>query len=503
MDILVLHCISERFPRYQPKYLILITKKQFQERINATEAVYRECWGILSDLKTGNQLESKNFLRFQPLLAKALYEIQIFRKKIHSEKDETIERRAKFPHPKSFAKKMSRLKIYLYLLDEVIGIGKCLGDCFIWPFFDGNDILDEHAMNERQFHMPTGIGGLGEISFIERAPFFRGCLVLYHGITSFLRMGDVSLYNPISGNLVAIGEIKTTKLENNILSLNITLVGKKGTRSELAPLPDPKDNAAKSEQSVSDFHQFRLKKQVERIKNALKEKKTLGNFALTLQGDLLNELQEVLKSAKCDRFVFRPTSKTLLFSAYKLRNQAISKRLLNRRNFDAMKKVKVGATHLTQFAQSLKQQNGQIVLDWFYTKGFSNYSLERGTVPLLWWPLKLEHIRKIIFHEIVVSTIYSPVNFVQKLRDLGCEVVPNVGTYEHRIYKQIGNHRHEIKGFETFVRLIQRHLIPEDAIISSISNTFSAIETLSKPPGTVNINIHQEFSKDAVGTLKP
>ena len=63
-----------------------------------------------------------------------------------------------------------------------------------------------------QFYAPPGIGGLGELNFIEDARLVKGHLGLYHGMTTFLRLGDISFINMEGLSLSAVAELKTTKI---------------------------------------------------------------------------------------------------------------------------------------------------------------------------------------------------------------------------------------------------------------------------------------------------
>ena len=73
---------------------------------------------------------------------------------------------------------------------------------------------------------------MGEIQFIRHVPVVAGHLVLYHGITTFLRVGDVSLIS-LDGTrrVAAIGELKTRPdHEDEMLNISLLLHGPRSNR---------------------------------------------------------------------------------------------------------------------------------------------------------------------------------------------------------------------------------------------------------------------------------
>ena len=94
-----------------------------------------------------------------------------------------------------------------------IAIGRSLGDSFAWFFYHSErKHLEEHLKHERQLHMPPGIGGIGELEFLDKTRVIDNHLVIYHGTTTFLRIGDVSFLDMKTLRLTAIGELKTKEI---------------------------------------------------------------------------------------------------------------------------------------------------------------------------------------------------------------------------------------------------------------------------------------------------
>lgn len=106
---------------------------------------------------------------------------------------------------------MAALDKYKLGARRLAATGQMIGDAFIWPFYrSSGDILIEHSKESYQPFIPSGLGGLGELKFISGQKKLLDHFVIYHGVTSFLRMGDISLVDVNTQAVVALGDIKTS-----------------------------------------------------------------------------------------------------------------------------------------------------------------------------------------------------------------------------------------------------------------------------------------------------
>lgn len=114
---------------------------------------------------------------------------------------------------------------YQNALTEAIKVGRVIGDSFAWIFYQGErNRLQKHFLHEPIFKIPSGIGGRGELAFVKRFGVFNGHLLIYHGITSFLLIGDVSLWNLASNTITAIGELKAGKVTESGFGMRLHLI---------------------------------------------------------------------------------------------------------------------------------------------------------------------------------------------------------------------------------------------------------------------------------------
>ncbi len=187
------------------------TRDHLIRLIDDIEAQYLICWNVLRTLKETkvDALFLPELLKFQPTLRHALLKQEDMRDVIHKEKRRLITKKENL-NSSWFRKRMRSLDNYLEILDNSISIGKCLGDSFAWLFYQRDrHLLRKHCEAPRVFHTPTRIGGLGELQFINNIQRLQGQIVICHSTTTFLRLGDLSLIDPQSCTVSAIGELKT------------------------------------------------------------------------------------------------------------------------------------------------------------------------------------------------------------------------------------------------------------------------------------------------------
>src|SRR2546430_135769 len=67
--------------------------------------------------------------------------------------------------------------------------------------------------------------------------------MLYHGITTFLRIGDVSFFDVSTGRISAIGELKSVPVEPGKLSVRLHIISSNRNK---VPFFDPNQAAKRS-----------------------------------------------------------------------------------------------------------------------------------------------------------------------------------------------------------------------------------------------------------------
>jgi hypothetical protein len=201
------------------------TREQVRQLIDDAEKSYRECWSTLISMKTGVGLDGPAILGFQPTLASALFRLDDGYRQLIQAQKLTISKKAGVKE-EAFRKRMRAISEDLTALARTMKIGRNIGDAFAWIF-----IKEDQAMIEKHFHhppnphTPPGIGGRGELEFVRQFRPTTGFLMLYHGVTSFLRVGDVSFIDLKSNRVTAIGELKSKPDGPGKLEVALVILG--------------------------------------------------------------------------------------------------------------------------------------------------------------------------------------------------------------------------------------------------------------------------------------
>jgi len=199
--------------------------QQVKEVIDKADDIFHNCFNWLKHPNSDNKKDNSYLMRFQSELAQGLFDLMQFYQDICRNEKKLIIHKADYKYS-WFSNRMSRFKEYKEFLSNAIQIGKSIGDAFAWMFFQTNmDILQKHLLHNDNGLFVSGIGGLGEIEFIKNNPMFDGSFVVYHGITSILRIGDFSLYHPKVG-IYATGELKTKDMGNGLIEVNAIITSR-------------------------------------------------------------------------------------------------------------------------------------------------------------------------------------------------------------------------------------------------------------------------------------
>ncbi|HJP90325.1 MAG TPA: hypothetical protein VJ875_00110 [Pyrinomonadaceae bacterium] len=225
----------------------------------------------MSDWKEGRWVFSADeLLSFQPTLAEALFHLSETYHALSQERRSVISRK-KLLSPKWFNQRMKRLSCYQDAITELVNIGRILGDSFAWIFYRSErKHLRKHFAHQAIRQVPTGVGGRGELAFISEVRSWHGQFTIYHGITSFLRIGDVSFYDPVSKKITGIGELKTESDSGSEIDLRLYLLWPASSIRIWRHLSKP---VKKVERPLPFKRQQQLKKQLETMADSLNPSK--------------------------------------------------------------------------------------------------------------------------------------------------------------------------------------------------------------------------------------
>lgn len=469
----------------------LIAKNEIIKVTDKVEKEYLECWKIFKDFRSSN-LNIDKLFSFQPKLANAIYKEEEIYYKICEEERYLIKNKYRY-QIEWFKKRMKKLKEYKEFINKVISIGKCIGDGFIYIFYNGDmDLIKRHNKNPRVTHMAKGLGTKAELTFINNTAVLNDCIVLYHGICNFLNIGDISLYSPQLNRIVAIGELKS-KQDADKLGIAVDFISKINfSKKAILYAPNGKQSKLKFNKDVENHADFdnnileRLERQIENMKSVFTDDKQ----EIKKMGDkraiyYYKELEDISKKSKSAGAYLKKVCNSLVISCFVNDNKKLSDHLIsNRKN---KKNVE------TNF--DLEEVNKIIIKDSKYNSiHIAELPLicHYGDIPLAMWNLNLNLLRNIIFQRKNVFTIFNPVYIIETLLEKGYTY--KVEKDKSIIFtKKVDDSKFiNMHNINFYFRLIATFLMNEDDVLNMIQSMEDAfLASGLKGNGRIDFNIVQ------------
>lgn len=482
----------------------MISRAAVKALIDKTEPNYRECWATLARLKGSEDVKGPEgaalfqaMLDFQPTLARALYDLSEMYRKLHQEKLSVVARKTSLT-PEWYRRRLALIAEYQRAIKVVISIGKHLGDSFAWIFYaDERNAQVEHYDRQGQLHAPPGIGGLGELKFIENfaaVTAINGYMVIYHGMTTFLRLGDVSFFNMRDGNLAAIGELKTTQVAENQLELTVSTIGpsEEGARAFVGDEVRPDRDDGTASPQLPQSMRAKLDRQAAAMARPFNRP---SHEKANLESEThIAELEALCKGLNTSSFASESVGDGLLLVGTRLVKRSLANRLLEDYRSNWVQKSVGIEDEVPRILLEGSAENEVWVGSLYNSK--PEYGLTPGMVPMLWWPIDLGVIESILFHDVMLFYFYNPAHLFAKLRDAGFEVETLRGQRSYQVTKKLGDLRLTLDGLGYFTQLITRQFWEEGAVVEALRRTAEKVKRDAVPPNTrIQMNIEQHFGR--------
>jgi hypothetical protein len=457
-----------------------MTKAEFKSLLLKTDEKYHKCWDILATLKT-KPVES--LLLFQPMLCEALLDLSNAYKAIFQERKSLVLRKQKVS-PSWFSRRQKLLASRQDAIVEAGAIGRTMGDSFAWLFYRNDmSLLEQHLKHCETKHMPPGFGGIGEKEFVRRVPRIDNFMLLYHGTTTILRLGDVSLIDLKSLRVAGIGELKTTPKKPGELSIALLIMGHK----EFLPAESTIRIKSSTNTSVTSFPpamKARLDRQIDRTVKAISSahvKKEGSQMSMRVE-TYVPEFEKMLKEARVGRFSYAQFGQGLMCVVFRYKKRNLRSALSPDKQIDFAKKLEDLTHHAIKIALPGSPHNSIHICSLVYGRnGATRFQL--GALPVLWWPLKTDTVKKLVFRELVVFTIYNPAHFISKLEAAGFTITfQDERTFN--IEYTIDDKRFSVMGLPYFLGLICFYFYKEDEVIDMITKSITAIDEAKLMPNT-------------------
>jgi hypothetical protein len=470
----------------------MITEAQVSGLLDQAGNSYEECWATLEGWRLGTAADDSglSFLRLQPTLLAALLKLTEMHHALAAEKGATARRRA-IDGPESVRHRIRTIASWQTGIRDAIAIGKTLGDSFAWFFYQREQHrLPAHLARQEVFYLPAGLGGLGELQFLSDIKGVGDLFALHHGVTTFLRLGDISLIDLKSLRVLALAELKTTEATPTKRTIVLHILG----TEELKDRPFFRDASLsiKTPESAPSRFSRRLDAQIRAIPKFFGEGQPAGNVFVQQSGRSYKALNDVLARAEPDRIAYARADDGLLLVAFALRSGGMASRLLDNPPTPSESQLADILPPTRDLLEASSTENS-LAFDWLQYSARGRPAFLPGITPMFWWPVEPKLLKRVIFREVSVMLVYNPAHFVKKLRGLGFAVSAKGRTYNAQ--KTLSKGTCEIKNLGYFLRAVQQHLIGEDTAIGIIKGLAEKVEGAG--PG---VQISARIFQDLLGS---
>ncbi|MGD0898480.1 MAG: hypothetical protein ABR915_11630 [Thermoguttaceae bacterium] len=482
-------------------------KKQTIELINNAEHEFRDCWQTLVDLLHGAPSSNtvEKIVRFQPKLGGALIKLEEGYRQIHAEKRSLVSRKS-ILSPGWFRRRMASLSTYQNAIESTIAVGKSVGDAFAWPFYSRErEYLLKHLDRPSSLHVPAGIGGMGELAVVGMVSPFENHFLLHHGITNFLTLGDVSVFDLTNMSLTAVGEIKTRQVSAEQFVSSLTMIGPKRDAA-----PRPIQFPRKGEVPKVDLPpqaQDRLRRQLHAMSQSFDPSMVpqLPGKAHCETETCFEVLGVLAGELRRSRIACRQAGKHLALLAYRDGRKSLGSRLLRESRTDIKQKM-VGVPNVVLGIFDKASEDNALFVDGVHWTLNLRARVIRGVPPFPCWPVDMELRRQVIFHETALMSMFNPAGLTHLLRGAGYSV--EMRQQKLAVSRDIGGKKAHIDSFGYFITLLKLGLLTEEAVLEVVEETIAAIKKADVRPYTkVSMNIQLDLggggSRGAVATGPP
>lgn len=387
-----------------------VSKALVEAAINNAEPEFEWCLKALAPLGGHGPVEDFGgaIISFQLRLLEAITGLESVYRNIKQEEKRLIAAKARL-NELWFRRRMAKLAFYTKALTQVLAIGRAIGDGFAWFFYEAHrDLIDEHLKHQRQPLLPPRIGGLGEKLMLQHLPVIDGKLLLYHGITTFLRIGDFTLIDGKDFSIAAIGELKTSEAGEGRIESQVALVSHDRTTLPQIPSTTSKEKEPRAE--LTPAMRQRRNKQIRMMHAALASAARYKEAPLEarLNEFYFDKLEEVISRATERRFEWIKAGDGLMIGAVRLPRRG-SKKLSD----IVLGRSKARVEHLAADApaQAMKIVNEDRRLNSLFLGSLCSDPLDfvapKQSFPVALWPIAPSVLSDLLLQRVLVITMLT------------------------------------------------------------------------------------------------
>ena len=468
--------------------------------IDASEAELQWCQQVVGSMMMGpiGTVTGEDIVGFQLRLYRAIVKLEKAYRTIKQEEKRLVREKRRFK-PGWFRNRMATLATYIVYLNEVLSIARAIGDGYAWFFYERDpQLIDEHLRLQQQKLLPPAQGALGEKLTLERMQGFDEKFLLYHGITTFLRMGDISLIDLEKMRVTCVGELKTTRIDPEHVTVHMSFIA--GERTNLPKTfksvspPNPEVKAPPLAPAIRSHLERQVKTMHESVGRA--REATKGPVIDEQSEFHYRELEEVVNRSHAGGFEYIKAGDGLIIGALRLpRTKTLSASLIG-------KEVK----HLERTAAGVEAWALKIVTpgnEWNSINigsfgGAENLVTNSFYLPFFAWPVAPEVLADIAFGRVIVVTLFNRGHLLNRLHEQGFEIELGPKGQLHRARKKIGEKFMELENYDHFLSMVPQALMTEDAVMSMMYQTIDQSCRVPPEHRSAKIEFRTRIRRDSV-----
>lgn len=455
-----------------------LTEAIIRQAIDKAEPELEWCLRVVARL--GGHASDVDFATsvpaFQLRLLDAITALEDVYRSIKREERRLISRKARLNYD-WFRRRMAKLAFYAKAIGGVLTMARAIGDGFAWFFYERHrDLIDEHLTHQRQPLLPAAIGALGERLTVKNLLVIDNKLLLYHGITTFLRIGDFTLIDLSTLEVSAIGELKTGRPASDHIQTNVSLVA-----AELGRLPRiPIAKSPSHERLVlPPAMAERRKRQLRAISNALA---AVGNSRKEVAAAKLNDfhfdkLEDVARRCGHRKFMWIKADNGFIIGALRLKNRRkapLSSILLDKGSDHASLAVSDAPEWARKIVSDEKRLNSLTISSPFSDE--RDYITRRTEYPVSLWPIAPAVLADILLHRVMIITFFNPAYLWKAIEEKGYELQFNRKGKVIGGKKTAGNRFSELQNLDYYAGMISSCFMTEKGVLGLIDQLIAVSE---------------------------
>jgi hypothetical protein len=383
------------------------------------KAHFETAYNLICNLHdgAGSSLANDVFL-CQSTLGKAIHKIESERLKTSQELN-AIRRNRRVDNSEH------SLSIKIRDFDELINIGRGIGDLYVWIFLRFDREYVKRNLKMKPIRMSPYWGGFAEIRVVEELTGNSGNIAILNSISNILRIGDITFYNLYEKKACGVGEIKSKKIDEGKAESKIHILVNRQNYGSWKFTPSTKTDAMQTDEWQ---YKDRLDRQLQNITSAFNEKKLEPHLSQTINAENHSiELNFVrfIQGLEYGKWTSHVISDGIGVMGYRFKSQIFDKG--NRATEEAESHRMISSIQADQFISDLfptgKTDRNTIVIDsLYYMNNGNSYTAYSLLQPLFYRIHNHNVVKDIIFKNVHVIVFVNREYLYREIEKLGCNI---------------------------------------------------------------------------------